>query len=97
MVHGPRWAEISSRKGKRKKKRNSEEEERRNREGKNNDCTLSFYFDFFGDSLKKKEKTGWGERSILAVTFFKNPSISFLTLAANRNLIKNGYILKANN
>ena len=38
------------------------------------------------------------ESSILAVTLFKNPALIyiFLTLAANRNLIKKGYLLKAN-
>ena len=55
------------------------------------------YVDFFGDSFWKK-KTVWGESAILAVMLFKNPALIYilLTLAANRNLIKKGYILKPN-
>ena len=54
-------------------------------EKKSNGCTPSFYVDFFGGFLNKK--TVCGERSILAV---KNPALIFffLSLAANRNLIK---------
>ena len=49
---------------------------------KANDCTLSFYVDFF----------------ILVVTLLKNPALIYIfpTLAANRNLINKEYILKAN-
>ena len=37
-------------------------------------------------------------RTILAVTLFKNPALIYilLTLTPNGNLIKKGYILKAN-
>ena len=56
-----------------KRKPPKEEKERRRRK-KVNDCTLSFYVDFF----------------ILVVTLFKNPALIYIfpTLAANRNLIK---------
>ena len=75
-------------KNKERKNRKSEEKETRRRK-KNNGCTLSFYVVVFGDSCSKK-KTVRGESSILAVTLFKNPALIyiFLTLAANRNLIK---------
>ena len=48
---------------------------------------------FMLTSLKivfERKKTVRGESSILAVTLFKNPALIyiFLTLAANRNLIK---------
>ena len=59
-----------------RKNRKSEEKERRRR-NKANGCTLSFYVDF----------------CILVVTLFKNSALIsfFLTLAANRNLIKRIY------
>ena len=45
-----------------------------------------------------ERKNFCGESSILAVTLFKNPVLIYilLTLTPNRNLIKKGYILKAN-
>ena len=65
-----------------KRKNRKSEEKERTRRKKTNDCTLSFYVDFF----------------ILVVTLFKNPALIYIfpTLAANRNLIKKEYILKAN-
>ena len=65
-----------------KRKNRKSEETERTRRKKANDCTLSFYVDF----------------SILVVTLFKNPALIYISpaLAANRNLIKKGYILKAN-
>ena len=77
-------------KNKDRKNRKSEEKETRRRK-KNDGCTLSFYVDFFGDSfLKEKKKTCLRGEFCLAVTLFKNLALIyiFLTLAANRNLIK---------